>query len=67
MRMRLEFLGSGTFLEVHSEKILAYGKKEITECYSRLFVQTSQPLILLHDWLSLILLIRELSKKTRGK
>ena len=50
-----------------SEKFLACGKKETTKSYSRLFVHTSQPLILLHGWLLVILLIRELSKKTSRK
>ena len=60
-------LGSGTFQEEHSEKFLACYKNEITESYSRLFVHTSQLLILLHGWLLAILLIRELSKKTSQK
>ena len=59
--------GLGTFLEVNSETFLACEKNEMTESYSHLYVHTSQPLILFHGWLFVILLIRELSKKTSGK
>ena len=60
-------IGSGTFLEEHSEKFVACGKKEITESFSRLFAHTSELLILLHGWLLAILLIQELSKKSSRK
>ena len=47
-------------------KISCVRENEITKSNSSLFLQTSQPLILWHDGLLVIVLIRELNKKKQA-